>query len=245
MANNKIAPSDLDQMVSLVSDEFSEQEKTFIQLYSESLNKTRSYVQAFDWKGDGPGAIQRATTLLKNPKIHAEVSKRIQSGLDLDVSKSPSLLLKYIEAYLQLDVMDYYTDEGNTIPLSELSPEQRMLISNVVKQINNKTGQVEVTYALPDKTKLLDKLSDLVKFVAQVKAFTGDIGDESSEAARKRDEIFNEVSGEVVATAVKVRKKRILTDEEKRKISVTNKRHWAERKAKKEAEILDKPGEPA
>ncbi len=216
-----------------VQEEFSEQEKIFIQLYSESLNKTRSYIEAFKWKGESTGATQRATTLLKKPSIHAEVSKRIQSGLDLDVSKSPSLLLKYIEAYLQLDVSEYYDDDGNIIPMSELSPEQRMLISNVVKQINNKTGKVEVTYALPDKTKLLDKLSDLVKFVAQVKAFTGDSGDENSEAARKRDEIFNNEAQDETPIAPK-QKRPPMSQEKRDRISALNKAHWEERKKRKE-----------
>jgi len=217
--------------------EFTEQEKLFIQYYSESLNKTRAYIQAFDYKGENVNAMNRATTLLKDPKIHSEVSKRLQSGLDLDVSKSPSLLLKYIEAYLQLDISDYYEDNGDIIPLSELSPEVRMLVSNVTKQINNKTGGVELTYNLPDKAKLLDKLSDLVKFVAQVRAFSGDVGDEASEAARKRDEVFamagEETSPEPVLEPVKQKKKRVISEEMKAKIGEQMKARWAERKAKK------------
>ena len=214
---------------------FTDQEKAFIQYYSESLNKTRAYIQAFDYKGESQNATNRATTLLKDPKIHSEVSKRLQSGLDLDVSKSPSLLLKYIEAYLQLDISDYYEDNGDIIPLSELQPEVRMLVSNVTKQINNKTGGVELTYNLPDKAKLLDKLSDLVKFVAQVRAFSGDVGDESSEAARKRDEVFSmnveETSLEPAIEPV-VKKRRVVSEEQKAKIGEQMKKRWAERKAK-------------
>lgn len=228
----------------MMEGEFTEQEKLFIQYYSESLNKTRAYIQAFNYTGESNNAMNRASTLLKDPKIHAEVSKRLQSGLDLDVSKSPSLLLKYIEAYLQLDISDYYLDNGDIIPLSELSPEVRMLVSNVTKQINNKTGGVELTYNLPDKAKLLDKLSDLVKFVAQVRAFSGDVGDEASEAARKRDEVFNmaveETRLEPTIEPVKQKKKRVIPEEMRAKIGEQMKKRWAERKAQKNVDNGEK-----
>ena len=115
----------------------------------------------------------------------------LQRSLDAEIAKSPNLLLKYIERYMELDPADYYEDDGRPKPMSELPVEARLLISNINKQSNPRTGAIIMTYVLPDKTKLLDKLSDLVKFVAQVRATLGDNLDMVGEAAKKRDEIFS------------------------------------------------------
>lgn len=168
------------------------EEEEFIRIYAETLNKKRAYEKShLDGKSD-LHASTRATELLDRPEIGRRVAELMQKNLDADVAKSPNLLLKYIERYLELDPINFYNDDGTIIPLSELSPENRMLISNVSKIINNRTGDVVVTYTLPDKIKLLDHLSKLVTFVSQVRALSSDGSLNSAEAEKRRNEIFNE-----------------------------------------------------
>lgn len=167
-----------------------DQEQIFVDEYCTTLNKTLAYRTAY---GDtGKKDIRRlADKLIENPLVYNKIQNNLQRSLDAEIAKSPNLLLKYIERYMELDPSDYYEDDGRPKPMSELPVEARLLISNINKQSNPRTGAIIMTYVLPDKTKLLDKLSDLVKFVAQVRATLGDNLDMVGEAAKKRDEIFS------------------------------------------------------
>lgn len=174
-----------------------DQEKIFVEEYCSSLNKTLSYRKAFGETGKKNEATL-ANQIIERPHVYNQIQMQLQRSLDAEIAKSPNLLLKYIERYMELDPADYYEDDGRPKPMSELPVESRLLISNITKQSNPKTGAIIMTYVLPDKTKLLDKLSDLVKFVAQVRATLGDNLDMVGEAAKKRDEIFNKYKAKPV-----------------------------------------------
>ena len=174
-----------------------DQEKIFVEEYCSSLNKTLSYRKAFGETGKKNEATL-ANQIIERPHVYNQIQMQLQRSLDAEIAKSPNLLLKYIERYMELDPADYYEDDGRPKPMSELPVESRLLISNINKQSNPRTGAIIMTYVLPDKTKLLDKLSDLVKFVAQVRATLGDNLDMVGEAAKKRDEIFNKYKAKPV-----------------------------------------------
>lgn len=182
-------------MRDIATKEITDQEQMFIDEYLVSLNKSLAYKKAFPEKVIGKNTADIAAAskyLLEKPHIYAQVATRLQDSLDSEIAKAPSILLKYIERYMELDPSDYYEDDGRPKAMSELPIEARLLISNVNKQVNARTGSIVLTYVLPDKTKLLDKLSELVRFVAQVRAMTGDQSSISDEAAKKREEIFRE-----------------------------------------------------
>lgn len=165
-----------------------EQEQIFVEQYCQSLNKTLAYQKAFGKTNDG---AHMASRVIDRPHVYAAIRDKLQRNLDAEIAQAPNILLKYIEKYMELDPADYYEDDGRCKPMSELPIEARLLISNVTKIVNNRNGAIVMTYVLPDKSKLLDKLSDLVKFVAQVRTVIGDNLDMVGEAAKKRDEIFN------------------------------------------------------
>lgn len=193
--NTNIDSEEIEQVIekSLPTDKkiLTEQEENFIRFYVETLNKRQSYRDAYNNGVSKSHDNDYANALLDRPEIGRRVSILIQKNLDMDVAKSPSLLLKYIERYLELDPATFYTDDGEIIPLSQLPPEHRLLISNINKQVNNRTGEVLLTYQLPDKFKLLDYLAKLVTFVGQVRALTGNTGNDTAAAEKKRNEIFN------------------------------------------------------
>jgi phage terminase small subunit len=169
----------------IVQTSLTAKEEEFVHAYCETLNKTRAYYAVF-----GKTDTSSATKMIERPHVYQAIATQLQKNLDAEVARSPNLLLKYIERYMELDPSEYYDDDGKVKPLSSLDIDKRLLVSNVTKQVNNRTGAIVLSYALPDKTKLLDKLSELVRFVAQVRAMTGDTLDLAGEAARKRDEIF-------------------------------------------------------
>lgn len=170
--------------------QLTEQEELFVEEYCSSLNKSLAYRKAFGETGK-KNEHALADKIIERPNVYNKIQTTLQRSLDAEIAKSPNLLLKYIERYMELDPADYYEDDGRPKPMSELPVEARLLISNINKQSNPRTGAIIMTYVLPDKTKLLDKLSDLVKFVAQVRATLGDNLDMVGEAAKKRDEIFS------------------------------------------------------
>lgn len=178
-----------------------EQEQIFIDSYCQSLNKSLAYQKAF---GKSDDSTHMATRVIDRPHVYAAIRDRLQRNLDAEIAQAPNILLKYIEKYMELDPADYYDDDGKCKPMSELPIEARLLISNVTKIVNNRTGAIVMTYVLPDKSKLLDKLSYLVKFVAQVRTVIGDQLDMVGEAAKKRDEIFNKYKEKNVTTGFSV-----------------------------------------
>jgi hypothetical protein len=186
-----------------------DKEKLFIMYYAESLNKTQAYKRAFPEDKVKFPAV-KANALLEKPMIKKQVNELIQKTVDLEVSKSPALLLKMIERFLEIDPASYYHDDGSVIPLSELTVEQRLMINNVDKQISAKTGGVVLAYNLPNKQKTLDRLESLVTLVTKVRAVSGETTDTSGDAAKKRDEIFNSVlDGEEIAEVTeKIKKKK-------------------------------------
>jgi len=168
------------------------EEENFIQYYIETLNKRLAYEKAFNNGQTLPFSSVKASELMERPEISQRIAELMQKNLDADVAKSPNLLLKYIERFLELDPAEYYDDVGRIKPFSQLSVEQRLLISNVNKIVNNRTGDIVVTYQLPDKLKLLDQLSKLVTFVAEVRKITDSNNvNKIEEAEKRRNEIFN------------------------------------------------------
>lgn len=192
-----------------VREEITEQEQIFIDHYTQTLNKSQAYRKAFP---DCPEryATTKANALLKNPIIKKKVNELVQKDVDEATARSPAILLKQIERYLELDPADYYHDDGSIKKLSELTYEQRTLIDNFVKQVNSRTGDVELSYSLPSRTKILDQLGSLVSLITKVRAVSGETADTGSDAAKKRDEIFNSVldGQELKVVSEKIEKKR-------------------------------------
>lgn len=176
--------------------ELTEEEENFIKYYVLTLNKKMAYEKAFrGGEADSYGTLH-AEEVLARPEIARRVGTLLQKALDDDVAKSPNLLLKYIQRYLELDPADFYYDDGRVIPLSQLSPENRLLISNLNKIVNGRTGNIVLSYQLPDKLKLLDYLAKLVALVTEVKAMNLNTGNEDNEAERRRQEILASVDDE-------------------------------------------------
>ena len=187
--------------------ELSSDDKLFIQYYTETLNKAQSYKRVFP-EFEGKDVKYRVNKLLDRPEIKQEINIILQRRTMSDVSESPALLLHKIKQFLEIDPATYYKDDGTIIPMSELTEEQRVLISNIDKQINNRSGGVVLSYQLPSKSKLLDQLTTLVAMLAkEIAKNAGDSGNDE-EAKKKRDKIFGSVLDEAEEVRDEVRKKR-------------------------------------
>jgi len=174
----------------LDSDEISPAEQVFIDEYVATLNKSASFKKAFpDHTVDLYGSVN---ALLEKPIVKEQISTKIQKNLDGDIARSPAMLLKYTEKYLNLDILDFYTKDGKARPLDEIDPEKRCLVGNLSLTINNKTGTSYVTYTLPNKEKALDRLESIIKLLVESRKVVGnEFADEAQEAAKMRDKIFN------------------------------------------------------
>ena len=170
--------------------EISEAEQKFVDHYTAHLNKSAAWREAFPNYGLDYGRIN---TLLDKPSIKEQITTRIQKNLDGEIARSPAMLFKYVDRFLSLDISDFYTSDGVAIPLDEIDEEKRLLIMSIGRTVNNKTGETFIEYTLPNKEKAIDRLLDVVKLLVESRKVVGnEFADEATEAARMRDQIFNE-----------------------------------------------------
>ena len=217
--------------------DISPQEQVFIDNYSTSLNKSAAWKQAFpDYALD----YGRINTLLDKPAVKEQISTRIQKNLDGEIARSPAMLFRYVDKFLQMDISDFYTSDGIAIPLDKIDEEKRLLIMSISRTVNNRTGETFIEYTLPNKEKAIDRLLDVVKLLVESRKVVDDgVADESSEAARMRDQIFND--GEDARPVNEEPKKkdgrgsRAWTEEQKAERSEAARKRWAARREQKES----------
>lgn len=187
--NNNTMQESFQQLLDNI--EVGPREKVFIDEYVATLNKAQSFRVAFPEIPDNQ-IRTKVNALLEKQSVKNIVAQKMQKNLDADVSRSPSILLKYVERFVDLDVSKYYYSDGTAKPLEEIEPEDRLLIENISTTVNNKTGTERVAYVLPSKLKALDKLESIVKLMLAARSVVEDAYDSRAEEdARKRDEIFN------------------------------------------------------
>jgi len=169
--------------------EISPPEQIFLDSYVSTLNKSGAWKTAF------PNLLVdygRINALLDKPVIKEQISLRLQKNLDGEIARSPAMLFKYVDAFMNLNVDNYYRPDGMAIPLDEIGEDARLLIMNIERTINNRTGESFVKYTLPNKEKAVDRLLDVVKLLVESRKVVGnEFADEVGEAARMRDSIFN------------------------------------------------------
>jgi len=215
--------------------EISPPEQVFVEAYTNTLNKTQSMRKAFP---DMPKEqyYDKANQLLTKPAIKQLVSESIQRNLDGDVSRTPAMLLKYIEGTLGLEMSDFYTSDGEAIPLDDIDPDKLSYIINVDAVVNNKSGLFRTKYVLPNKEKAVDRLIDIVKLLTESRKVVGnEFADEVGEAARMRDSIFN--SGDDARSVNEEEPKkadgrgtRAWTEEQREEMRRKAKERWAKKK---------------
>jgi hypothetical protein len=166
-------------------------EISFIYYYVEAnFNEGEAYQKAYQYS-DKYKAKYYAKKLLKRPDIQDGLNRILGEVWRESVRKLPHQVMESYQRVLNLDVSDYYDDDGMAIPLSSISKEKRSLIGNVQYVMNSKTGAVYIQYDLPDKK---DSLAALFSLIKLHKELIGDDGkDENAEASKKRNEIFNSV----------------------------------------------------
>lgn len=174
----------------LESPEISEAEQLFVDEYTEHLNKSSAWRKAFpDYNLD----YGRINTLLDKPAIKEQINMRLQKNLDGEIARSPAMLLKLVERVTNLQISEFYDEDGTAKPLSQISPELQTCITNIDYAINNKNAERYVKYTLLNKEKAIDRLLDVVKLLVESRKVVGnEFADEATEAARMRDQIFNE-----------------------------------------------------
>jgi len=169
--------------------EISPPEQVFCDCYTESLNKSGAWRTAFP---NLPVDYGRINALLDKPALKEQINMRLQKNLDGEIARSPAMLLKLVERVTNLQISEFYDEDGTAKSLNQISPDLQTLITNVQIVVNNKSGNKYVTYTLLSKEKAIDRLLDVVKLLVESRKVVGnEFADEATEAARMRDSIFN------------------------------------------------------
>lgn len=167
-------------------------EIAFIYYYIEAnFKEADAYQKAFQ-EDNKAMARYKAKRLLKRPEIQEALNRILGEVWRESVRKLPHQVMESYQKVLDMDVSDYYDDDGMAKPLSEIPLERRKMIINVEYVMNSKTGMVYPRYDLPDKKESLAALFSLIKLHKELIGDDSDKGN-TSEAAKKRDEIFNSV----------------------------------------------------
>lgn len=178
-------------------------EIAFIYYYIESnFSEAEAYDRAFGEKNKYQ-AKYKGQKLLKRPNMQEGLNRILGEVWRESVRKLPHQVMESYQKVLDLDVCDYYDDDGMAKPLSEIPKEKRKLITNIEYVMNSKSGTVYPRYELPDKKESLAALFSLIKLhkelIADDQADSG-----AAEAAKKRDEIFNMVDDVEIKTLDKI-----------------------------------------
>jgi hypothetical protein len=220
----------------LENPEISPNEQVFIENYTEHLNKSAAWRASFpDYALD----YGRINALLDKPSVKEQISIRLQKNLDGEISRSPAMLLKLVERVTNLQISEFYDEDGTAKSLNDISPDLQTLITGVNFSINNKNGERYVTYTLLSKEKAIDRLLDVVKLLVESRKVVGnEFADEVGEAARMRDQIFNDdpTNARPVNEEPKARDgrgTRAWTEEQKAEARERGRKRWEEKKKKK------------
>lgn len=218
--------------------EISPPEQVFVDQYVSTLNKSGAWKIAFPTISVDYGRIN---ALLDKPAIKEQISLRIQKNLDGEIARSPAMLFKYVDKFLNMDISDFYTADGAAIPLDQIDEEKRLLIMGLSLTMNNKTGETFVNYTLPNKEKAIDRLLDVVKLLVESRKVVGnEFADEATEAARMRDSIFNNGDdarpvNEEASKPKDGRGTRAWTEEQREEMRRKAKERWAKKKEVEES----------
>jgi hypothetical protein len=218
--------------------EISPPEQVFCDCYTESLNKSGAWKTAFP---DLPVDYGRINALLDKPALKEQISLRLQKNLDGEIARSPAMLLKLVERVTNLQISEFYDEDGTAKPLSQISPELQTLVTGIQIVVNNKSGNKYITYSLLSKEKAIDRLLDVVKLLVESRKVVGnEFADEATEAARMRDSIFNNGDdarpvNEEAPKPKDGRGSRAWTEEQKEELRKKAKERWAKRKQEEDS----------
>lgn len=157
-----------------------------IEYMNNGMNAVSAAMKIFGLKRMA-AAKAKAAYLMNNGRVFPLLQLLLKNSVSSSLQYSPALLMTNVQTWLQYDINKYYTSEGDAIPLEEIEEEARQLISGVDYTVNSKTGERYVTYKLPDKYKVLQELSSIVKFLQTLTTVNAE---DESDAEQKRKEIF-------------------------------------------------------
>lgn len=181
------------RQISRISD-ISDREGTFIAEYCACFNKVQAYRKAYNDRGHADEIAIKAEILMNRPEIEKRIRNELSKKLDTKTSTAPHILMNAIEELLNLDISDFYEDDGlNIKPLSEIPPEKRKYIRIGKPTVNNRTGDVYPSYEIPTFSQALDKLLDVVKLVTTVNAKNPASDNDLEETTERRQRILNQI----------------------------------------------------
>jgi hypothetical protein len=212
--------------------EISPNEQIFVDSYTESLNKSSAWKSAFpDYNLD----YGRINALLDKPSVKEQINMKLQKNLDGEIARSPAMLLKLVERVTNLRISEFYDEDGTAKSLDQISPDLQTMITGIQLVVNNKSGTKYITYSLLSKEKAIDRLLDVVKLLVESRKVVGnEFADEVGEAARMRDQIFNDdpTNARPVNEEPKARDgrgTRAWTEEQKAEARERGRKRWADK----------------
>lgn len=121
-------------------------------------------VQAYKavYGDDHRKALSQSKKLLSRKDIQTAYNRLLDMIWDEACTILPVQLLADLNQVKDIDVADYYDDDGYPIPLNQIPKEKRKLINNITIMLD-RNGTRHYTYDLPDKRKVTSTMLEIIK----------------------------------------------------------------------------------
>lgn len=170
----------------------SDRTSRFIEEYCTTFNKVEAYRKAFSTKEHADEVAIKADELMNQPQVEKRIRNELSKKLDTKLSTAPHILMDLITELMNMDMTDFYEDDGcTTKALSDIPADKRKFLRIGKPTVNNRTGEVYPSYEIPTFSQALDKLLDVVKLVTTVNAKNPASDGDLDETRQRRERILN------------------------------------------------------
>ena len=172
------------------------EETLFVYKYAE-LNDTGKAYQIVYGETNYTKARSAGAKLLKRKEIQNALTRMQNQIFDYALQSLPLAMMQDIQLIRSIDPLDFYTPDGTARPLDQIPANMRhWAIPRHI--INNKTGEVIMTFDLPDPTKTTSLMVELMRAKDMAKGTDGDksLSDAMKAAQEQRNKVFSSINME-------------------------------------------------
>lgn len=133
---------------------------------NKNFDATSAYMEVFG--GEKKSAVVKSRHLQSKENIQRAIAILMDRIWAEAQNVLPLQLLSDLNEVRNIDMIDYYYDDGTARPLSEIDPKKRRLIDNIELEFD-KMGGAHITYCLPDKRKVASTMLELIRIRSEAK----------------------------------------------------------------------------
>ena len=172
------------------------EETLFVYKYAETNDVAKAYQLVFG-EANYTKARSSGAKMLKRKEIQSALTHMQTQIFEYALQSLPLSMMQDIQLIRSIDPLDFYEADGTAKMLDAIPKEMRRW-ARLRHTINNKSGEVIVTYDLPDPTKTTSLMVELMRAKDMAKGNDGErsLSDAMKTAQEQRNKIFSSINME-------------------------------------------------